>query len=703
MARTGRHCGWIFALLISAFLAPADTLAQAATTARQTAPTLATVIGAPAEFNELMALSGRQREDRVNANAGHWEPILRSGIATARQSGQLDVVAEALIAQGRTLWRLKDATGAEQALRESIALNRQLGQREQIFDPMLALGVVLFAQYRLDEVLQLNREMLSLAQGNPRREANALTNIGMVERRMGNLDVAQQAFEHALELRRNLSDDRPELLPTSIQNLANVHADRGEHLRALELMQEAVQLRQKIGGVAAAQAELSLARLYRDAGNPTRALQHWRIGLAGLGAQTEPRLSANAHCEYAATLHATGEIDAARQAMAEAKELARGIPDALSECTLGEAAAALRESLPEQALQLAGAQRQSLSGNRDVEQWLQATIIEAEALLALQRAGEALILIDQGLDTATRAVRTRERTPLLRLRAEALHQLERDREAYQTRVEYEAAEQKARGAGTTEQMASFLLDREREREAARAQDEAQRRQIAEIAAQGARERALAAGLIALLAIALALLLWLRARDLRRRQQSLAAEHSALSEAHQQLEHESEALLVEATTDQLTGASSRRAILVDLRQALALNGSACSVVLFDLDHFKRINDEHGHPAGDAALRHACSILREETRTQGKLGRYGGEEFLLLLPNLARDAATKLGEHCLRRLADTPLALESGALRITSSAGCASARMGEDSAALIARADLALYRAKAAGRNCLQLAD
>ncbi len=112
MARTGRHCGWIFALLISAFLAPADTLAQAATTARQTAPTLATVIGAPAEFNELMALSGRQREDRVNANAGHWEPILRSGIATARQSGQLDVVAEALIAQGRTLWRLKDATGA---------------------------------------------------------------------------------------------------------------------------------------------------------------------------------------------------------------------------------------------------------------------------------------------------------------------------------------------------------------------------------------------------------------------------------------------------------------------------------------------------------------------------------------------------------------------------------------------------------------
>ena len=703
MARTGRHCGWILALLISAVLVPVVLLAQAGPTARQTAPTLAAVVGAPAEFNELMALSGRQREDRVNADAVHWEPILRSGIASARQSGQLDVVAEALIAQGRALWRLKDASGAEHALRESIALNRQLGQHEQIFDPMLALSTLLFAQYRLDEVLQLNREMLTLAQGNPRREANALTNIGIVERRIGNLDAAQQALEHALALRRTLRDDLPELLPASIQNLANVHADRGEHLRALELMQEAVELRLQIGGTAAAKAEFSLARIYRDAGNPARALQHWQRGFAGLSAGTEPRERASAHCQYAATLHAAGKTDAAQQAMAEAKDLARGIPDAVSECTLGEAEAALRESLPARALQLAGTERQSLARNRDVAQWLLAATIEAEALLALQRGAEALTLIDQGLDTATRAVRARERTPLLRLRADALHQLGRDREAYRARLDYETAQQKARGAGTTEQMASFLQERAREREAARAQDEAQRRQIAEIAAQVARERALAAGLIALLAMALAALLWRRASELRQRQQALAAEHNALSEAHQQLEHESEALLVAATTDQLTGACSRRAILEHLRQALALNGSACSVVLFDLDHFKRINDEHGHPVGDAALRHACSILTEEARALGKLGRYGGEEFLLVLPGLDRKAAAALGERCLQRLADSPLALETGVLRITSSAGCAGARIGEDAAALIARADQALYRAKSAGRNCLRIGD
>lgn len=702
MARAIRHSGWIWALLIGAVLMPA-LLAQAPSTARQIAPTWATVIGAPAEFNELMALSGRQREDRVNADAVRWEPILRSGIASARQSGQLDVVAEALIAQGRALWRLKDAGAAEQAFRESIALNRQLGQHEQIFDPMLALSSMLFAQYRLDEVLQLNREMLTLAQGNPRREANALTNIGIVERRIGNLDAAQQAFERALRLRRSLHDDLPELLPASIQHLANVHADRGEHLRALELMQEAVELRLQIGGTAAAKAEFSRAQLYRDAGNPTRAVKHWQLGLAKLSAGIDPRERANAHCEYAATLHAAGELDAARQAMAEAKELARGIPDAQSECTLGEAEAALRESQPERALQLANAELQSLAGNRDMAKWLRAITLEAEALLALQRAADALTLIDQGLDTAARAVRTRERTPLLRLRADALHQLGRDREAYQARLDYETAQQKARGAGTTEQMASFLQERAREREAARAQDEAQRRQIAEIAAQAARERALAAGLIAFLAIALAALLWRRASELRQRQQALVAEHHALSEAHEQLEQESEALLVEATTDQLTGACSRRAILEHLQQALVSSDSTCSVVLFDLDHFKRINDEYGHPIGDAALRHAYSVLSNETGAHGRLGRYGGEEFLLVLPGLDRNAAAALGERCLQRLAETPMALETGVLPITSSAGCANARIGEDAAALIARADQALYRAKAAGRNCLRVAD
>lgn len=218
-----------------------------------------------------------------------------------------------------------------------------------------------------------------------------------------------------------------------------------------------------------------------------------------------------------------------------------------------------------------------------------------------------------------------------------------------------------------------------------------------------------AALIAALAIALAAALWLRMRELRRRQQALAASHRTLATAHQQLERESEALAIEASTDALTGTRSRRAILRGLRTALDHAQAPCSIVLFDLDHFKRINDEHGHPAGDAALRHASAVLMQEIGSRGSrgsrgsLGRYGGEEFLLLLPQTACDDAAALAENCLRRLASLPLALGAGELRITSSAGCACALPGESSDSLIERADHALYRAKVNGRNRLERAD
>ncbi len=691
-----------FAALLAGALLPV-AWAEQAPTSRQTPSNWGTVVGAPAEFNTLMALRGRAREDKVNADAAYWEPILRSGIEEARRTGQTGLVAEALIALGRARWRLKDAAGAEAALRESIALFRSLGQSDPVFDPMLALGVILFAQYRLDEVLQLNQEMLALAQGNPRREANALTNIGIVERRMGNPAAAMQAFERALALRRTLHDDLPELLPSSIQQLAGVHSDRGEYLRALELMQEATQLRLKIGGEAAAQAELALARLHQRADNPARAVVHWRAGLAGLGPAVDPRGRANAYCEYANSLHAAGDTEAAAKTLAEAREFARGIPESETECARTEAAAALRDGEASRALELVQAQRQVHTASGSVGDWLEAATLESEALLQLKQANRALPLIDEALATAQRVVRMQERIPLLRLRAEALHLLGRDAQAYAARLEYETADAQARGAATTEQLALFLEAQAREREAARAQQEAQGREIAELAAQAERERALRAALIAALALALAAVLWLRARELRRRQQALAARHDALSAAHQQLEQESEVLAIEAGTDALTGTRSRRAIVQHLRATLAQADSQCCAVLFDLDHFKRINDVYGHPGGDAALRHASALLTREIGAHGSLGRYGGEEFLLVLSRAAVGEAVALVEHCLQTLANSPLILAQGELRITSSAGCACARPGEDSESLIARADQALYRAKAEGRNRLVLAD
>jgi diguanylate cyclase (GGDEF)-like protein len=128
----------------------------------------------------------------------------------------------------------------------------------------------------------------------------------------------------------------------------------------------------------------------------------------------------------------------------------------------------------------------------------------------------------------------------------------------------------------------------------------------------------------------------------------------------------------------------------------------ALVLVDADHFKRINDEHGHLAGDAVLREIAQRLQASTRSYDRVGRYGGEEFLLLLPGLdtRQDADRDRIAEFHRVIAAQPFVLPSGQLlSVTCSFGVAQATFdaGADSAQLIGRADQALYRAKQAGRN------
>lgn len=151
---------------------------------------------------------------------------------------------------------------------------------------------------------------------------------------------------------------------------------------------------------------------------------------------------------------------------------------------------------------------------------------------------------------------------------------------------------------------------------------------------------------------------------------------------------------EALTDALTGAPNRRHI-VQLGEAMLddrrRQTQPVSLALLDLDHFKAINDRHGHPAGDAVLRGFCEHVAERMRPPYRLGRFGGEEFLLLMPGtLLADAVTAL-ERVRRTL--EPAA----GIAYTFSAGLAQAQPGEPLERVVERADEALYRAKQGGRN------
>jgi diguanylate cyclase (GGDEF)-like protein len=169
----------------------------------------------------------------------------------------------------------------------------------------------------------------------------------------------------------------------------------------------------------------------------------------------------------------------------------------------------------------------------------------------------------------------------------------------------------------------------------------------------------------------------------------------------------EALRVQATQDPLTGVWNRRAILDVLGNELARvqrEASVVAVIIADLDHFKRINDTYGHTVGDVVLCEAASRMRASLRAYDAIGRYGGEEFLIVLPGCTGQDAVTLAERLRQSIGQEPIAIAGRHLVVTSSLGVAAsdAIAAHDAATLIRAADAALYRAKAQGRNRVAIA-
>lgn len=152
----------------------------------------------------------------------------------------------------------------------------------------------------------------------------------------------------------------------------------------------------------------------------------------------------------------------------------------------------------------------------------------------------------------------------------------------------------------------------------------------------------------------------------------------------------------ALTDTLTAVASRRRVEEVLRDELAALGAGrpVSLIIVDVDHFKRVNDEHGHNAGDEVLRAIARILQREVRAFDLVGRWGGEEFIVVCPDTGIDGASGLAERLRARIAKQDFGRVG---QRTASFGVAEAAAGETAVALVERADRALYEAKRNGRD------
>jgi diguanylate cyclase (GGDEF)-like protein len=185
---------------------------------------------------------------------------------------------------------------------------------------------------------------------------------------------------------------------------------------------------------------------------------------------------------------------------------------------------------------------------------------------------------------------------------------------------------------------------------------------------------------------------------------VGASQLLVNQLQRRLDTANEILSTMAVTDELTGLANRRSAFEGLAHEFSRSkrsGEPMSVIVIDIDHFKSVNDRHGHAVGDAVLRAIADRMNESTREYDILGRIGGEEFLVIAPQTSLEAATALANRILERVRSEPVSAHDLELTLTLSAGVSVIGDSDERGdTLVARADDAMYVAKNAGRDCVK---
>jgi diguanylate cyclase (GGDEF)-like protein len=294
----------------------------------------------------------------------------------------------------------------------------------------------------------------------------------------------------------------------------------------------------------------------------------------------------------------------------------------------------------------------------------------------LQRPADAAAVLRQALDIFKRAESAHEVGLVHHTLAQALTDLGDWRGAYDEHVRFKAVSDGLLRRQLDQRFATLKIEfdtaaKDRENALLLRENAATERALDHERRAG-RLQAMALALAALLAVVLAAVAW-RHHGTSRRMRELAL------------------------TDELTGLPNRRCVLERLAAQVGRTDARCAVLIADLDHFKSINDRHGHLVGDEVLRAVATALRDSARDPVLLGRLGGEEFVAVLPDATPAAARQFGERLREAVAAIDLSVWLPGRVLTISVGATVSQPGDDVGRMLQRADDALYAAKEAGRD------
>lgn len=449
-----------------------------------------------------------------------------------------------------------------------------------------------------------------------------------------------------------------------------------------------------LSGALASMGRMALAVGGDAAAEPALALfERADVALQGRPARFARSLVA---FDAGSALGRVGRHDMALEQLRRALQLSRELRDlaGVAAAQISIVAVLHAQQRHAEMLEPLGEAAQALEGSVSVHRVAHVAELRLLALAALHRSDDpaaAALAPARAVQQALAAVKAVDRHHLLpdaraglwRARAQAHAALGEHRQAYLALEQAQALSESSRALSRDSQLLSLQARYDGARREAENAELRHREEAARLAlqVQSARQRLLWAALVGLgLLVALTGALWWRALERRRTMAALAMR------------------------DELTGAPNRRAVAAYAQRCLRQRGAAPVLALIDLDHFKRVNDMHGHAVGDALLRALVAAAGLELRAQDRMGRWGGEEWLLVLPDASAEDVPKVFERLRRRFAQQQVAGLPQPHGVTFSMGAALPVGGSWTLEqALETADQALYRAKAAGRDGLAMGE